>query len=111
MPELARRVLWLAIEDYSGLWEVIWELNAQIPNRESDRTRVLAKRLVYDLLAKGLIQIYQCQEPDGDPVAVSADAGKKALEQTEAWEPPRFDGSSWRIGATDEGERAYRVNH
>lgn len=108
--ELARRVLWLAIEDYSGLWEVIWELNSLAPSRDSGQSRVLAKRLVHDLLVKGLIQIYRCQEPDGELLAVPTADGKKILERTDAWKPPEFDGCSWRIGATEKGEQAYREN-
>lgn len=108
MSELARRVLWLAIEDYSGLWEVVWELNSLRPNCSAVENRASARELVSELLHLGLIEIFRCEEPDGEPVAVDKQVGERILSSEESWEPPEFHGVSWRIGATSQGEKAYR---
>jgi hypothetical protein len=107
MSEVVRRVLWLGIEDYSGLWEVVWELNTLRDDKTPAENRATAQEIVTELLEKDLIQIFQCEEPDGSPVAVPMGVAKKILETDSAWEPPGFNGVSWRIGATDKGERAY----
>ena len=107
MSELVRRVLWLGIEDFSGLWEVVWELNTLMPDRDPAQNRDLARDIVHGLLAEGLVQIFQCKEPDGQQVAVSLETAEEVLAGDEAWEPPEFNGLSWRIGATEKGSEAY----
>jgi hypothetical protein len=106
MTDLLPIVLWLAIEDYSGLWEVVWELNTRFPgNDPSNRRR--ARETVRVLLDRGLLDLYWSQEPLGDPVRISAEEAQALLDDDRFWEEPVAGGRSVRIGATEAGEEAY----
>lgn len=59
-------ILGLAIEDYSGLWEVVWQLRALDPKAASEALIARAKVSLMELLARDLVTLYRCQEPYGD---------------------------------------------
>jgi hypothetical protein len=109
MSDAVSRTLWLAIEDYSGLWEAVWELNTARPAAPADSNRSIAREAVEYLLEREWVQIYRVREPDGSPTPVTADEARRLLDTPSSWEPPCAGGTSIRIGATEKGEEAYRT--
>lgn len=105
---LVKTLLWAAIEDYSGLWEMVWELNAVEPGVGEARHRDVAARLVRDFLDRGWAGLYWCQEPYGETTAVPGERAEAVLGDPASWEPPAADAVSVRVSATEAGEAAYR---
>jgi hypothetical protein len=109
VSDARRTVLWLAIEDFSGLWEVIWEFRALFPEADEAELKRRAVGDVSDLLLKGLIELYRCEEPYGKLEKISESEASTVLADMAAWREPEKDGISVRMGATSAGEEAYEA--
>lgn len=108
IAEFAKILLWACIEDYAGLWELLWEVNSKFPGlSESERKRV-SLEVVQLLLDKGFIRLYRCKEPYGDLSELDADAVSVALSEENNWKAPELAGVSIRAGATEKGEALYQ---
>jgi hypothetical protein len=104
--ELLPVVLWLAIEDYSGLWEVVWELNTRLPRRTNSNVET-ARQVVRELLRRGWIDLYWSQEPYGDPIRIPAEEAEEVLNNDRNWQAPSAGMRSVRIGASETEEEVY----
>lgn len=103
----ARTVLWSAIEDYAPLWEVAWELHPDAP-RIGEAERDSTRKLIKELLQRGLISLYWLVEPDGEPVQVPGrEEAEGLLHDDGSWEMAPWGDRSVRISATEAGEKAY----
>lgn len=105
----SRATLWLAIEDYSGLWEVVWELKTLRADADEAELQREAAQVVSSLLAHGLIQLYRCEEPYGEMVQIPTSEASTVLTDLAAWWEPAKNGISVRVGATAAGEEAYEA--
>ena len=106
---LLEHILWLAIEDYSCLWEVVWEINTRYPELLPTQRKTAAAYAVRTLLSRRWIKLYQCQEPYGTLTPLRSEEYEEALSETANWAEPGEGTVSIRIGATEEGERAYQA--
>lgn len=98
-------MLWAAIEDYAGLWELVWELNSiELP--EGQEPASPARRVVRDSLERGWIALYRCQEPYGEMTPVAADSAVQLLDDDRNWAEPEKDTISVRVHATEAGAQA-----
>lgn len=104
--EIKRTLLWLGIEDYSGLWEAVWELNTRAPEEETSNA-ALARRSLQDYLRQGWIELFECEEPEGDLRQLSTTAAMAALQRDGAWKEPAPGTRSIRFSTTPKGESAY----
>ncbi len=102
---LADVVLWSAIEDFAGLWEVEWELRSN--GVAEDRLRDRARSIVLSLLQSGLVEAFECVEPYGDLRKLDRESAEATIARDESWLEPEADAVSVRIGATPDGEDAY----
>jgi hypothetical protein len=100
-------LLWAAIEDYAGLWEAVWELRSLHPDWDEAALRDRARSIIEQFLRSDMIQLFRCQEPYGEMVAVEPAAAQSVLADPRCWEPPEFKGISVRFGATDAGATTY----
>ena len=107
MDDLVQRILWLAIEDYAGLWEVVWELNTARPPRPGDSNEALAGKIVAQLLRSGLVTLYREAVPGGTMEPIGLDEAPALIEGSSAWQPPSWGASALRLSATEAGEQAY----
>lgn len=107
--QLLNRILWLGMEDYAGLWEVVWELNGLLPDRSSPENQRLAYSIIRYLFEKKFIEFYRCKGPDGELKAVPPAFVSTVLANPASWEPPDFHGTSWRISTTESGVEKYHV--
>jgi hypothetical protein len=103
---LVRAVLWLAIEDYAGLWEVRAEVAAHQCLSAAEATDE-AKSLLGDLYQQGCVKIYLTVEPGGEPMLVADSDTARLLDLHSSWEPPMAGSVSVRISATSAGEERY----
>ena len=105
-PEEARQLItFLGIEDFSGLWEITWERGLyELP--AEDRI-LLARNAIEDLLRKGVLKLYRCQEPDRQLEEISEEEWDRVLSNPNSWQEPAPDAVSIRFGTTSEGKVAY----
>lgn len=103
----ARAILWLAIEDFAGLWEVVWQLRSIRPETPEPGLRESAVEIVTDFLRRGWIDLYKCQEPYGELRKIPSGDAASLLAQEASWNEPSADSISIRVGATPSGEAAF----
>lgn len=103
-------VLDLAMDDYTGLWEIAWGIEASPPKVDMSAAVELAKSAVHALLERGYIEIYEGSKFNGDEHRISQ-SDRRAVLATEAyWNPPlAADFPHVRVGATEAGEHAYKA--
>ncbi|WP_162943632.1 hypothetical protein [Arthrobacter celericrescens] len=104
----AKAILWLAIEDYSGLWEAAWQLQADHPDFDSTQTAKRAKSVVNELLERGFVRLYRCQEPYGELSVIDNGQVPEVLAEPANWNEPGPESISIRFSATPAGEEAIR---
>ncbi len=105
--EITKKILWLGIEDYSGLWEILWELNSQYPELAEAKRYELAQSTLQTLVDKGYLSLYRCQEPYGELTEIPFNEVRSLIHNSENWKEPKPDSLSLRISTTQEGEAAY----
>jgi hypothetical protein len=104
-----KALLWASIEDYCGLWELVWELNTLHPNNSSQENQRIALRYVLYFLSKDLVKLFYCQEPYGRLTeVVGIDSYVDFLQESNIWAPPLPGTRSVRVSATGAGEKYYK---
>jgi hypothetical protein len=107
---MERKVLWAAIEDYVGLWEIIWELASSCPEiPESDR-KSFAERAVRCLIARNCLQLYERSEIGGKEQLVSRARWDELLSDEANWGEPSSRSIEVLLGATNAGEKLYAMD-
>ena len=110
IKKIIERIIVLAVEDYSGLWEVIWEINSSFPELSKNDKLSKAKKAIKILKDAGWVAFYYCSEPYGELTPIQARKIDQIIENDLSWEPiHQVEGvRSIRITTTDKGERAYQ---
>lgn len=98
MKNLITSILERAVEDYTGLWELL-PLDAS-----SSFTAVRAE--VQELLKRGWITLFRGISFDGDENVVDSEIDE-VLRDKNSWRVPEGSRAHFRIGATVAGERAF----
>ena len=102
------RILWASIEDYTGLWELVWGLSADYPHMSEAGRRAVAERIVRDLLARGCIELYERQhQVSGNEELVPKERRDDLLRDQANWREPSSESVELLVAATDFGERLY----
>lgn len=108
--EVRKQILWAAIEDYCGLYEVLWELNTTHPHvPEVDRRRA-AKECISAMLRRGWLNLCWMRWGTGESRAnlIPPSEHAEILSSGHSWEPAPGRGKPYVvIDATPAGKRAY----
>lgn len=104
--DLQRSILDRAVEDYTGLWELIDDPETSSPRRSPAEVHAGINTAVAQLLERGWIALYRGVSFDGDQHVVTK-AANDILNARRNWSPPEGDEEHFRIAATPQGERAY----
>lgn len=105
MTRDTRAILWLAAEDYAGLWEAVWELRSIHPGADDAFLVNRARAILSDLAARGLIQLYRCQEPSDHLWPVENSRINELLSHDVNWLDPKPEQEFLiRFSATPAGE-------
>jgi hypothetical protein len=98
MDTLERDLLWLGIEDYTGLWQAAAEARADAGPCSIHEAREQARRII------------ESQEPlNNETVEIVPPKRQSALLGEEAsWTAPEEGGRSLRFATTDKGFAAYQ---
>ena len=108
VKQITKKILWLGMEDYSGLWEILWELNTLYPEISETKKYELAQNTVQALIDKGYLNLYRCEEPYDKLSKVSSNEAYSLIDDFESWKEPKPNSISLRIGTTQKGEDAYK---
>ncbi len=63
--EISKKILWAGIEDYTGLWEMYWELNSDYPHLSETEKHQILYELLISFSTRGWLKLYWCKEPYG----------------------------------------------
>lgn len=107
--DMMRHVLLLGIEDFSGLWEVIWEFHTRYPDLGEEAANASALEAVMALLGRGYVRLHRCREPYGEMLEIAAEEQRALIVNPANWEPPASGTLSIRFETTPAGEVAYRT--
>jgi len=102
-----RKILWAAIEDYAGLWELIWELATSCPEISEPQRRSVAERVVRDLLEHNCIELYERRGIGEKERLVPRARWDELLSNEANWREPSTKSTEVLIGATPAGEEVY----
>ena len=105
--KVERVALLQAIEDFSGLWEILWELNGLDPDGEETAHIGGAIGAIKRLARDGYVEVFYCQEPYEEMLRVEDEELTNVLGDTRMWRGPEPDSRSVRIGATEAVSKAY----
>jgi len=109
MDRNERAILWAAIEDYAGLWELPWELVTTAPDAPLAGRLPLAREILKVLLARDCVALYRGTDFDGEQTAIPAGETGRILAMDENWLEPRPKAVQVRVAATAAGRRAYEA--
>lgn len=107
--EVTKVLLWACIEDYAGLWELLWEVNSKFPETSEAQRKKLSLDVTRLLLDNELIKLYLCKEPYGELSEIDTHSAISFIGDERNWEAPEFEGISVRAGATKKGEALYEA--
>lgn len=100
------KILWSSIEDYVGLWELVWELNS---SGLSD-SRSLVDSILKYLLKEKLIKLYYSKWGKDELLEIDNEHVSSLLLDSKYWEAPSLDQLCIKVGSTIKGEEYYENN-
>ena len=101
------KILELVVEDFFGLWEIVWHLRSLLPNSTDSELRNIGESAVSKLISKGWVALYRRSSTGGQEKPVSPNEVFGILSDKESWKEPTSNSIHILIGATKEGEHAY----
>lgn len=104
ISSVERKILWAAIEDYAGLWELVWELASSCPEIPEPERKAVAERIVTELLEHGCIELYERHELGGREGLVPKGRWEELLSNELNWHEPAVGSTQVLVGATPFGE-------
>lgn len=107
MKEIMYKILWATIEDYVGLWEILWELNSLLPQNDQDENKRIAVNILLYFFNKNLIVFYECRWGTDEFLNLCLNEILKNLKNEKYWNAPKLGENCIRISSTKKGERFY----
>lgn len=109
MTPVERSLLWLGVEEYTGLWEAAAEVAKFEPELAFWDACRRAGALLAALYQAGLITLHRTEEPlvGGHIREIAAQDVKATLSIGPHWQPPTAGVESVRFKATAQGREAY----
>ena len=102
-----RALLWLGLEDYSGLWEALSQLNSLDPTEPERGIRAAAERILRELAATGDVMLFRARQANHELTPIPIGEVAAVLARDESWTALPLDGTSVRYGTTPFGEATY----
>lgn len=104
--KLIYNLLWSTIEDFVGLWELLWEVNSNLKH-DSPSNKELVKKIILYLLEVGLLKLYYNKWGDDKLEEISHQEAIKTIKGDNFWLPPKVNDLCVKIGSTEKGEKYY----
>jgi hypothetical protein len=58
MKDIVYKILWSTIEDFVGLWEILWEINSLLPQKSQYENQENLKKILKYFLEQNLVTFY-----------------------------------------------------
>ncbi len=108
LAAMRKRVLGMAAEDVTGLWEVLWELNTEYPKIAPAVRLFVARYTMIHLIDDGLIVLVRWDSAEHTEEEVGLGEAVSLLVDDDNWRAPaESDSEQLRFHTTPEGDRAY----
>jgi hypothetical protein len=111
LSDLQKRMLISGIEDYTGLWEVCWEVKALNEELSDSAVVSLAQEVVKKLLQQRRIELFWCNWPSFDVIPIGQAQREDILSNKTYWQASLENTQSVCYGTTDDGEKDYWASH
>jgi hypothetical protein len=85
----------LANEDWYGLYEIVWRLNALYPGEDESRKQEMAVHALSELICNGSVVIARLAE---SAMVLSQAEGLRVIQQPENWRPPSPADIAYGVG-------------
>jgi len=105
MNDVRSLILELAVEDFYGLWELVWRLQTRESGLSRERAVQAARSALAALHEQDLVELYRGTK--GDPLPIRAADVPALLAEETSWEEPKEGTGTLLVGATQKGEEAY----
>ena len=99
-------ILWAAIEDFTGLWGILWELNTVFPGKKEENLE-LAKKRIEDYLKTEVVTLYSNIYTFNDYREIELDKSVELIGISENWKAPFIGEKYYCLSATEKGKREY----
>jgi hypothetical protein len=103
--KIEQEVLSAAVEDYAGLWEILWQLNNEFPRARPSENRRVATRAIVSLVDRGLVALYLGTDFPSGARQIPSDEVGQVLNADANWSEPSPHAEQVRLAATDAGEK------
>ena len=99
-----RNVLWSGVDDWTGLWEVVWEFQTLWPELKGEPATKLAHEVLKDLLVRGLVYLCLFDADTNREQPLSKQEALVLMTRPDAWEPPDSFKGRFCFASTKAGE-------
>jgi hypothetical protein len=100
-------ILSSAVEDFCGMWEVLWALRSRYPDATEIELKDVAINEMLELLRSDLIRLYSGDLFEGEEKALKTEEASSEILLAENWIPPQQGKPHVRFAATEHGESLY----
>ena len=97
-------ILWMGVDDWTGLWEASWRLNTLSPELSVEQAEAQARALLGELVAEGLVYLCHFDEDSNEERKISLKSALLLLKQANAMNPPESARNQLRYASTSKGE-------
>lgn len=104
---IVSKILWSAIEDFIGLWEILWELNS-LQNKVNEKAEAI--KIIRLLLDNDLIKLYVSRWGTTKLKELSNEEDIRILADARYWDAPEINQECIKVGSTRKGEDYYNSN-
>jgi len=107
MKDIVYKILWSTIEDFVGLWEILWELNSALPEKSQKENQEKARRILRYFLEQSLVTFYMNKWGSDELEKLYFNEALKLLEDEKYWNAPAVNELCIKIGNTEKGKNFY----
>lgn len=100
-------ILWSTIEDFVGLWDILWELNTAFPENSQKENQESAKKILRYFLEQNLVTFYMSKWGCDELKELQFEEALKVLDEEKYWNAPEINELCIKIGNTEKGEKFY----
>ncbi|MGB4774049.1 MAG: hypothetical protein WBP45_02655 [Daejeonella sp.] len=104
--ELIYKLLWATIEEYTGLWELHWEINSAL-KVVSALNKELAKKILLYFLETGLVKLYYDKWGGDQLQEISQQEAIEIINKDKFWVAPEINDLCVKVSSTEKGEKYY----
>lgn len=107
MKDIVYKILWGTIEDFVGLWEILWEINSLLPQKSQEENQENIKKILCYFLEQNLVTFYLNRWGSDELEELKSDEALKILKEEKYWNPPAINQLCIKVGSTEKGEKYY----